>query len=106
MRAAVAALASFHPDLLLSDIAMPGEDGYALIREVRSQESRQQGCHLPAIAVTAFASNADREKAIACGFDAHVAKPVDTGDLAALAATLLGRAPGRYAPAGAPGAVR
>jgi CheY-like chemotaxis protein/nitrogen-specific signal transduction histidine kinase len=90
-RAAVGELASFRPDLLLSDIGMPGEDGYALIHEVRSQESGARG-HLPAIALTAFASNADRERALACGFDVHVAKPIDAGDLAALAATLLRRA--------------
>jgi CheY-like chemotaxis protein len=92
VRTAVGEVATFHPDLLVSDIGMPGEDGYALIREVRAQEPTDGG-RLPAIALTAFASNADREEALARGFDAHLAKPAKAGDLMKLAASLLGRTP-------------
>ncbi len=90
-RAAIGELASFHADLLVSDIGMPDADGYALIREVRARESAGGG-HLPAIALTAFASRADREEALALGFDAHLAKPTSAGDLARTVASLVGRA--------------
>jgi CheY-like chemotaxis protein len=59
-------------DVLVSDIGMPGEDGYALMRQV---SSRRLG--LPAIALSAFTSAADRERALAAGFDTHLAKPLD-----------------------------
>ena len=90
-RAALAELASFNPQLLLSDIAMPEEDGYALIRQVRAREAASGG-HVLAVALTAFASPADREQALAGGFDAHLAKPVSAGDLAQTVATMVGRA--------------
>lgn len=92
VRAAVGELASFRPDLLLSDIGMPGEDGYALIREVRARQA-EGGARIPAIALSAFASSADRDQALANGFDAHLAKPANAGDLARLMASLLRRAP-------------
>lgn len=63
------------PDVLLADICMPGADGYALIREVRRREA-QTGQHLPASAITAYAGRRDRERALAAGFDRHVAKPI------------------------------
>jgi CheY-like chemotaxis protein len=63
------------PDVLLADIGMPGVDGYALIREVRRRELAS-GRRLPAAAVTAYASNQDREHALAAGFDRHVPKPI------------------------------
>jgi CheY-like chemotaxis protein len=75
---------------LLSDIGMPEEDGYTLIREVRAKGAAGSP-RIPAIALTAFAGSADRAEAIAQGFDAHLAKPVNTGDLVRLAASLLGR---------------
>jgi CheY-like chemotaxis protein len=87
-RAALGALESFRPDLLVSDIGMPGEDGYALLRHVRARESAEGG-HLAAIALTAFASQADREQALAAGFEAHLAKPVSLGDLTRAAASLV-----------------
>jgi len=64
------------PDLLLSDIAMPGMDGHALIRQVRSS-SAALGALIPAIALSAFAAHDDRMSAIGAGFDEHLAKPVD-----------------------------
>jgi PAS domain S-box-containing protein len=64
------------PDVLLADIGMPGVDGYALIREVRKREATS-GKHLPAAAITAYASNEDRARALAAGFDRHMSKPVN-----------------------------
>ena len=62
--------------MLVSDIGMPGEDGYWLIREVRSR-----GYSLPAVALTAYASEADRERALAAGFQAHISKPTEPAAL-------------------------
>jgi CheY-like chemotaxis protein len=89
--AALAAVESFHPDLLLSDIGMPEEDGYTLIRRVRALESAQGG-HVPAVALTAFASQVDREQALALGFDEHLAKPTSPSELSQTLARLLKRA--------------
>lgn len=63
-------------DVLLTDIGMPGEDGFALIREVRRREALS-GRRIAAAAVTAYAGDADRERAVAAGFDRHVPKPID-----------------------------
>ena len=70
-------------DVLLADLAMPGTDGYVLIREVRRREA-QSGRHLRAAAITAYASAADRTRALAAGFDRHLSKPI--GPLAVLEA--------------------
>ena len=80
VREAVEGVATTTPDVVVTDIAMPGEDGYALLRELRALE-RTRGRHLPIIAVTALASVEDRERAVAEGFDEHLTKPVDPGDL-------------------------
>jgi len=64
------------PDVLLADIGMPGADGYALISEVRRREA-QSGRHLPSGAITAYAGNHDRERALAAGFDRYVSKPIN-----------------------------
>jgi PAS domain S-box-containing protein len=80
---ALEALRQRRPDVLLADVRMPYEDGYSLIRRVRDWEREQQRPHLPAIAVTAYARPSDREKAIAAGFDWHVAKPVAPEELVA-----------------------
>jgi two-component system CheB/CheR fusion protein len=79
---------AFHPDLLFCDLAMPGEDGYSLIRKVRALGVASGG-DIPAFAVTAFASEADRRQALAAGFQKHVAKPVEINVLlqAVVAAT-------------------
>lgn len=69
---ALAALDRMTPDLVLSDIAMPGEDGYSFIKHLRSRSTT-----LPAIALTAYARNEDRDEAIAAGFQRHLAKPVE-----------------------------
>jgi signal transduction histidine kinase/CheY-like chemotaxis protein len=69
-----------HPDLVLADLAMPGEDGFDLIRILRARPG-EQGGRVPAIAVTAYASGAERDNALRAGFDAHVAKPYDSATL-------------------------
>jgi PAS domain S-box-containing protein len=75
------------PDVLISDIAMPGEDGYDLIRKLRSRGSANGG-RVPAIALTAFARNEDRERALEAGYQTHLAKPVEPNQLAAAVAEL------------------
>ena len=62
---------------MISDIAMPGEDGYAFIRRVRRLEGGQHRPHIVALALTAFSRVEDRMRALKAGFDAHVAKPID-----------------------------
>ncbi len=64
------------PDVLISDIAMPEEDGYTLIGRVRALPA-DGGGETPAIAVTAYASRADQKRAVEAGFNAHFAKPID-----------------------------
>jgi signal transduction histidine kinase/ActR/RegA family two-component response regulator len=75
------------PDVVLSDIGMPGEDGYSFIRRVRARPAAAGG-GVPAIAITAYASPADRDAALTAGYQAHLAKPVEMSELAALVATL------------------
>ena len=77
---ALEALQEFRADVLLSDVAMPGANGYELIRCVRALPA-EAGGRIPAIALTAFARAEDRQRAIAAGFDAHLVKPVDQGEL-------------------------
>ena len=77
------------PDVLLSDIAMPAEDGYSLIRKVRALDGEEK--LLPAAAFTAFATAQDRARALLAGFQAHIPKPVEPSELAAVVATLAGR---------------
>jgi PAS domain S-box-containing protein len=84
---AIDALSEFTPDLVLSDIAMPGRDGYAVLREVRARET-MFGRHVPVAAVTAYAHAEDRARAIAAGFDEYVAKPVHPAALAFAVARL------------------
>ena len=86
---ALATLTEFAPDILLSDIAMPGEDGYSLIRRVRALGA-EQGGNVPAIALTALAGENDRQRVLAAGFQGYLSKPVD---LDHLAEALLGQAP-------------
>jgi signal transduction histidine kinase/ActR/RegA family two-component response regulator len=71
------------PDVLISDIGMPFEDGYALITRVRAQRPERGGL-VPAVALTAYAAPADRLTAIAAGYQAHVAKPYEPGEIASL----------------------
>jgi signal transduction histidine kinase len=80
---------SFHPDVLLSDIGMPEENGYSLIRKIRLLPP-EQGGQIPAIALTAYARDQDRDEAIAAGFQLHLAKPVAPDDLIAAIKKVLG----------------
>lgn len=93
-REALELVKSKKPDLLISDIGMPGEDGYALIHRVR-ELSPGEGGTLPAVALTAFVRGEDRRRAIREGFQMHIAKPVEAEELIAAAANLTRRAPQR-----------
>jgi PAS domain S-box-containing protein len=75
---ALRALKFFRPDVLISDIAMPGEDGYQLIQKVIALDMAPR---IPAIAITAYAKQEDKERALAAGFQRYLAKPVELGEL-------------------------
>jgi PAS domain S-box-containing protein len=79
-------ISEFQPDLILSDIGMPGTDGYQFIRE-----ARRRGVTVPAVALTAFARSEDRVRSIQAGFQAHLTKPIEPAELLALVASLSGR---------------
>lgn len=87
---AIATLKSLKPDILLSDIGMPEEDGYALIRQVRSL-SPQEGGQIPAAALTAYARAEDRTRSLLSGFQIHLPKPIEPAELAAVVANLANR---------------
>jgi CheY-like chemotaxis protein len=86
----IGALPEFRPDLVLSDIAMPGRDGYAVLGEVRAIETTL-GRRVPVAAVSAYAHADDRERAIAAGFDQYLAKPVEPATLSLDHQGTLGR---------------
>lgn len=79
------------PDIMVSDIGMPGEDGYSLIRKVRALEPAEGGDVL-AVALTAYARSEDRARVMEAGFQTHVAKPVEPAELVAAVAALARRA--------------
>ena len=83
-----AELEHFRPDVIVSDVGMPNEDGYSFMRRVRQSSAH---AHVRAIALTAYTRGEDRLKALAVGFSAHLAKPVDPHDLAAAVAQLAAR---------------
>jgi signal transduction histidine kinase/CheY-like chemotaxis protein len=74
------------PDVVISDIEMPGEDGYSLIRKIRLQEPPLQ--RVPAIALTAYTRSEDRVRALAAGFQTHMSKPVEPAELVAAVKSL------------------
>ncbi|HEY4424461.1 MAG TPA: PAS domain S-box protein [Pyrinomonadaceae bacterium] len=84
---ALAEIGRAQPDVIISDIAMAGENGYELIRKVRSLEP-EAGGHIPAIALTAYASVADRRRALLAGFQTHLSKPIEPDDLLAVILSL------------------
>jgi CheY-like chemotaxis protein len=73
----------------VSDIAMPNVDGYTLIHQVRALEV-ERGEHIPAIALTAYASEADRISALEAGFQVHLSKPYEPNELISAIAKLVG----------------
>ncbi len=89
-RDALDALTRFHADVMVSDIGMPGEDGYSLIRSLRASTDKRVAA-TPAIALTAYARPEDRTKALLHGFNMHLTKPVAPTELLALIADLSGR---------------
>jgi chemotaxis response regulator CheB len=92
-REALEMLEQLRFDVLVSDIVMPDEDGYDLIRKVRARDA-DRGGRIPALAVTAYARIEDRTAAVAAGYQQHAAKPIEPAELAAAVAAVLGRAEG------------
>lgn len=87
---ALSTLTEWKPDVLLSDIAMPGEDGYSFIKQVRGL-GREEGGSTPAAALTAYARDEDRQRALAAGYQMHIPKPVSSSHLITMIARLAGR---------------
>jgi PAS domain S-box-containing protein len=83
-------VAAAMPDVLVSDIGLPGKDGYDLIRAVRALDPARGGT-IPAVALTAYARSEDRVRALRAGFQTHVIKPVEPAELLAVVASLAGR---------------
>jgi CheY-like chemotaxis protein len=88
------------PDVLVSDIGLPTADGYDLIRRVRALP---QGSRLPALALTAYAGIADHRRALEAGFQRHVPKPVEPGELASIVAAMVTEARQPIAASASPG---
>jgi CheY-like chemotaxis protein len=89
-QAALKTLEHVKPDILLTDIAMPSQDGYWLVRAVRALPP-EQGGSIPAIAITAHGHAHGVDRALAAGFQAHLRKPIDPWELARTIANLVGR---------------
>ncbi|MBW4488765.1 MAG: response regulator [Trichocoleus desertorum ATA4-8-CV12] len=87
-REALAAQSQWQPQVLVSDIGMPDEDGYILMRQWRVAEREGEGRPIPAIALTAYAQVEDRQQALAAGFQHHLSKPVNLAELINLIASL------------------
>jgi CheY-like chemotaxis protein len=87
---ALNAFAGELPDVMISDIGMPDQDGYELIRRVRAMPL-EKGGGTPAIALTGYASRKDRERALSSGYQQHMAKPIEQVDIIAEIAMLVGR---------------
>jgi len=92
VEAALATLEGFEPHVLISDVSMPGRDGYELIKAVRTTTSSER---LPAAALTAYTRPDDADRAHAAGFQVHLAKPVEPEQLVKMVARLAGRLAGR-----------
>jgi len=87
VRAALSALDGHRPDVLISDVGMPEEDGYALIRHLRAREVDRSG-KTPAIALTGYVGSDDRARLLAAGFQLFIRKPVEPSDIVAAVASL------------------
>ena len=90
---ALVALARFRPDVLVTDVDLPGEDGYALVRTIRAVE-REVGVNVPAVALTASSHADDRERALRAGFQVHLPKVLAPSELAQVVAQLTSTAEG------------
>jgi PAS domain S-box-containing protein len=88
---ALEALEQHKPDILISDLGMPEEDGYSLITKIRALPY-ERGGHIPAAALTAYARTEDRMRVLRSGFQFHLPKPVDSAELVTVVASLAGRA--------------
>jgi CheY-like chemotaxis protein/two-component sensor histidine kinase len=84
---ALAVVKEHRPDIVISDIGMPGEDGYSLVRRLRALPA-EDGGKTPAVALTSYACSEDRTKALVAGFNMHVPKPVEPAELFAVLASL------------------
>jgi CheY-like chemotaxis protein len=82
---AILAITRKRPDVLVSDIAMPDEDGYGLIQKVRSLENGETE-NIPAVAISAYAKDEDRKRALSAGFQIYLAKPVELTELISVVA--------------------
>ena len=87
---ALAVLDEERPDVLVSDIGLPEEDGYSLMRRIRALP-RERGGGIPAAALTAYARTEDRMQALLAGFQIHVPKPVQPAELIAVVSSLAAR---------------
>jgi hypothetical protein len=87
---ALAVLQEWRPHVLVSDIEMPGEDGYSFIRKVRALDS-DHGGNTPAVALTAYGRTQDRMLSLSAGYSMHVPKPVDPGELTTIVASIAAR---------------
>ncbi|MBD1916171.1 MULTISPECIES: response regulator [Cyanophyceae] len=88
--AAIKALSQMKPDILVSDIGMPGMDGYMLMEQIRAVTANQP---IPAIALTSYASAVDQQKVLAAGFQKHLPKPMESAQLVEAIAALVQRRP-------------
>jgi len=88
---ALEALERHKPNILISDLGMPDEDGYSLISKIRALPS-ERGGHIPAAALTAYARAEDRMRVLRSGFQYHLPKPVDSAELVTVVASLAGLA--------------
>jgi PAS domain S-box-containing protein len=79
------------PDVLVSDLGMPEQDGFELIKQVRETESADNAARVPALALTAYAKAEDRVRALAGGYQVHLAKPVEPAEFLLVVANLAGR---------------
>jgi signal transduction histidine kinase/ActR/RegA family two-component response regulator len=87
---AIARIKESRPDVIVSDIAMPGEDGYALLIRIRALDSDHARL-IPAIAITAYAREEDRQRALSSGFQDYLTKPVELAQLISIISNLVGR---------------
>jgi CheY-like chemotaxis protein len=89
VREALAVLTEWKPHVLVSDIGLPVEDGYDLIRELRAREARDGG-RIPAIALTGYAAAEEGQRALSAGYQMHLGKPIEPNNLVTLIASFGG----------------